>query len=512
MSMCCLVLLSGCGFIKPEPLTLQERQDYIEEDKKLREKYSIDIKGPMTLYDAMARTILANTDYQVQRMEKVVANGEFEKAKLEMLPELRATGSYAYRDPQSASKSVNLDTGEVSTGGYTSSEEKERFLGDVTFSWNLLDFGLSYYQAKQQADAVLVRHEMQRKVLQNLMVKVRYAYWKAYFAQFFEPKVVAILAETRVALEKSKKTEQLRLRPPMETLRYQRALYEIISQLENLKSELDLAKIELRTLIDAPFGAKLTLLAPGNPDKEKLNATFPELKDMIDLALNQRPEVRQAMYQARSSSYEVRKAILKMLPGLELKAALNYDSNTYLRDNSWSNLWAHVTGNIMDILTAPTRIEHAESTVNLAEHRRLAVHVAVISQVQIAVRQYSDSIASSQRAKAISNIDAKMNTLMKNEVSSSAGNPLESIRQDASALFSELNHYKRYAEAHNSYGRVVMSMGLDMLPGADLSVMSFNELRNKLMLTQNFAMMDVKGLVNRHKLAMMLENPKDEEK
>lgn len=506
-----MLLLSSCGFIKPEPLSLHERQDYIKKDKELRKKYSISVNGTMTLYDAMARTVFANIDYQVQRMEKAVANGEFAKAKLEMLPELRATGSYAYRDPQSASKSINLETSEVSTGGYTSSEEQERFLGDITFSWNLLDFGLSYYQAKQQADAVLIRHEMQRKVLQNLLVKVRYAYWKAYFAQMFEPKVKAIIAETKDALAKSRQAEELRLRPPLETLRYQRALFEIISQLENLKAELDMAHIELKNLVDLPFDSQVNLLAPGNPNGKLSRLRFPEMSEMIDLALNQRPECRQAMYQSRASSYEVRKAILRMLPGLELKTALNYDSNKYLKDNAWTNLWGHVTVNIMDILTGPVRIEHAESTVTLAEHRRLAVHMAVISQVQMAVREYRNSISSSGRAKSISDIDEKMNRLMKNEVSSLAGNPLESIRQDASSLFSKLNHYKRFAETHNAYGRVLMAMGLDLLPQDDLHTLSFDELRNKLLITQNVDMMDINGLVKRHKLSMILETPKEED-
>ena len=46
-------------------------------------------------------------------------------------------------------------------------------------SWNLLDFGVSYYRARQQADQVLIAEERKRKVVQNILADTRNAYWRA---------------------------------------------------------------------------------------------------------------------------------------------------------------------------------------------------------------------------------------------------------------------------------------------------------------------------------------------
>ncbi|MCF0253402.1 MAG: TolC family protein [Duodenibacillus sp.] len=456
------VVLSGCA-IKPEPLTFGERQDYLSKDVEVQNRHVLPISGPVTLSEAMARTVLSNIDHQVQAMELAMAEGEFERVKLAMLPNLRALGAITHRDPQSASRSVNLDTGEVSTGGWTSSEERTHELGDVTFSWNLLDLGLSYYSAKQQADAVLNRHEMQRSVLQNLLARVRNAYWRAYFAQEFGPQVDKMLARSRKALSDARVIERKRLMPPAESLQYQKSLYSLIGQLEALQSDMELSQIELRNLLNIPANAPLKLVAPGDPKKGFAKIELPEMQDMMDLALDQRPEVRQAMYQSRSSVYEVKKAWLRTLPGLELKAAFNFDTNKYLRDHHWTSLWGTVTANIMDMLTAKTRISAAEKSVDLAEYRRLGMHLAIMMQVQMAAKQFDNAVIANQRSVELGNIDSKLAVIYKDRQAASAGTGLESIRQDVSALFSRLNQYRAYAEAQSAYGRLLTSVGIDLI-------------------------------------------------
>lgn len=47
-------------------------------------------------------------------------------------------------------------------------------------------------------------------------------------------------------------------------------------------------------------------------------------------ALASRPELREQDYQTRISSAETRKAMLRMLPGLEFSAGGHYDSNSFL--------------------------------------------------------------------------------------------------------------------------------------------------------------------------------------
>ena len=78
----------------------------------------------------------------------------------------------------SGGTSISIVTGQETLSASTS-EERSHLLGGADFSWNILDFGVSYYRARQQADQFLIAEERRRKVVQNLLQDVRAAYWRA---------------------------------------------------------------------------------------------------------------------------------------------------------------------------------------------------------------------------------------------------------------------------------------------------------------------------------------------
>lgn len=97
--------------------------------------------------------------------------------------EAMTDAGYRWRDNDSGGTSVGIEDRVVSLRPSTS-EEREHLLADATFSWDVLDFGMSYYRAKQQADNVNIAGEScRRKVLQNIVQEVRDAYWRALGAQ-----------------------------------------------------------------------------------------------------------------------------------------------------------------------------------------------------------------------------------------------------------------------------------------------------------------------------------------
>ena len=101
--------------------------------------------------------------------------------------------------------------------------------GQRGFSWSLLDFGQSYFAAKQNADRVLVAQERRRKALHNLVQDVRTAFWRVVAAQTLSASVRATINDAEGVLRDAQSAEQERLRNPLEPLRFQRQI------LENLK-------------------------------------------------------------------------------------------------------------------------------------------------------------------------------------------------------------------------------------------------------------------------------------
>ena len=129
---------------------------------------------------------------------------------------------------------------------------------------NLFDFGVSYFAAKQQADRVLIGDEERRKVIQTLFQDVRRAFWRAASAQRLSHEIAAAIHEAEAALPEARKVETEGLRSPVDSLRYQKALLDLLRQLESIQSVLAVSKTELAQLIN---------LRPASPTRWPYRAT-----------------------------------------------------------------------------------------------------------------------------------------------------------------------------------------------------------------------------------------------
>ena len=93
-----------------------------------------------------------------------------------------------------ASESVSIDSRQTSLEP-SFSTEKQQGLGGLRFSWNILDFGVSYSQAQQRADEVLVAAELRRKAEQNLALDIQTAWWRVAAAQQSAQGIEALLVQ-----------------------------------------------------------------------------------------------------------------------------------------------------------------------------------------------------------------------------------------------------------------------------------------------------------------------------
>lgn len=461
------LVLAGCS-ARTAPLTTEERQDILARNWEQLDSLRPKPDHPLTLSEAISLALVHNLDYRIQAMEEDIARQQFDLTKLDMLPSLDFAAGEHSRWPESASKSESIETRTQSLEPSTS-QDRNRFTTDLNLAWNLLDFGMSFYQARQDSDKQHIHSELRRKAQQQLVEQVRAAYWRAASAQLFHDQVGGILREAQTALEDSRKVEEFRLRPPLQSLAFQRTLLEVVRQLESLQSELEEAQVELLSLMGMSPGNRLQLVVnesmAGNPPR--LDKSVEEL---VDVALDQRPELRESMYKVRISKNEITRSMLQTLPGLSFRASEKYDSNSYLSDNIWQELSVQVTGNIMDLFTAPQRIEQAESKHALERMRLLSLHMAIVTQVNVAVRQYERIMRDYSMATEISQVEQRISDIVSNQALVNTQSKVEDIRSRVTALFSELDRYRSFAEAQNAYGRILISLGVDILP-KDLTTM-----------------------------------------
>ena len=67
-----------------------------------------------------------------------------------------------------------------------------------------------------------------------------------------------------------------------------------------------------------------------------LEAVKVDLALLEQEALSNRPELREQDYQTRITATETRKAMLRLLPGLEFSVGGHYDSNSFLVEQGWA--------------------------------------------------------------------------------------------------------------------------------------------------------------------------------
>jgi outer membrane protein TolC len=456
-----MLALAGCASVKPEPLQNQEVMQRVQADQLSLYIDQEPITAPITFNDALARALKYNLDYRLKQMESALAYGLHDVSRYDMLPKMLVSAGYVWRNNDSGGTSVSIETGDVSLIP-SSSVERNRALAGATFSWNLLDFGMSYFRARQQANQYLIAEERRRRVMQSLLSDLRNSYWRALGAQRLSRQADALIGRVYQALSKSREAEAQGLLPPVQALAYQRALLDSLAQLNARRQDLEVAKRELAALMTIPPGTPFTLADEKEP---QLPGVPTNLRQLEDIALEARPELREEDYRKRISADEARRQITALLPGISFDVGPQYDSNKYLYNNSWIEGGVRVSLDLFRLAAMPAVMTANRAQEGADNARRLALSMAILTQVRVAVERYRMSLVDLDLASEGARVDERMAKFARASLTSRTDSELEAIRTETRALLAEFQRYSAYASAQATFGRIYNSVGLDVLPG-----------------------------------------------
>ncbi|MBA6099120.1 TolC family protein [Pseudomonas juntendi] len=451
--------ISGCA-VTSQPIDRSASEARARTDLATMFKGQEPLSGPLTLHQAMARAVKYNLEARLKVMEEALAKRQVDLAQFDMLPRMALDAGYVGRNNVGASSSQSIRTGTQSLEPSTS-QDRDREVADLTMVWNVLDFGVSYVSAKQQADQRLILQERKRKVIHTITQDVRSAYWRAVAAQRLLSQIDALMGRIQQARDNSQRMATQRIGDPVQTLSYQRALIEATRQLEEQRRALSLAKTELAALINLPLNTDFTLA----PEQGYAVPQFTgDLAKLEEQALASRPELREQDYQARISAAETRKAMLRMLPGLEFSAGGHYDSNSFLTNQSWADYGVKVTWNLFNVLSAPTAIKVAEAGEDVAAARRQAMSMAVLAQLYVANANYQESVRQFRTSEELATLDGEIAGQLRNRFQTQNIGELELIQGELNNLQTQLKRDLAYAELRNAYAQLYVSSGTDLLP------------------------------------------------
>ena len=458
LGLAAVAALAGCA-VQPRPLTPEQTALRVETDLARLAANQPVLDGPLTLHSAMPLALAHNPDARVEATAQDLALRQLETARRGLAPGLAARYGIETRSNEQASSSRSVRTGLESLRASTSTDRNRRS-GSLTAAWHVLDFGVSWYGARQQSDRALIAHERRRKAVHQVSASVRRAWWRAVAGERALARLEPLLARVRRALADSERLAAGQMQSPIEALHYQRALLEAVDELERQRRGSRLAKIELAALIGVAPGVEYTLALPATaPEARTLAIAVDEL---AALALAHRPELREGQLDARIAAAEVKKAMLRLLPGLELSAGAHRDGNSFLVNNDWLSLGAAVSVNLTELFTAPAAIAAARAGRDLSVARREALSMAVLSQLYIAVAEFEEARIRYATAQRIAGIAQRIAAALRSSGTLGAVDRLRRIRGEVDAQRALLARDLRLAEVEDSFGRVFLAVGADI--------------------------------------------------
>ena len=453
------LLFSGCA-ITPKPITQDEVKQRVAEDTAGIYLNQEPINGPISVEEAIARTLKYNLDYRLKQMESALELGLTGYASYDMLPRLLTSAGYRTRQNEPGGTSVGIIDNQISLRP-SRATQKNHAQAAAEFSWNLLDFGVSYFRARQQADKFLIAEERRRKVVQNMVQDVRTSFWRALGAQRLAKEAKEILDQANLALARSREAGAQRLIPPELALTYQRALLDAISLLNLRRQDLLIAKRELAALMNVEPGVDFIL---EESEESKLPAPPTDIRKLEELALLQRPELREEDSKKRITADETRKQLLSMLPAVSLDYGFNFDSNDLLYNNNWFSGGVKVSWNIMRLAALPMLLKTQEGQVEVDRSRRMALSMAIMTQLRVSAERYRLAIIDYKLADIGSQVDQRLAANMRASVTARLNSELEAIRTNARAVLGAYQRANAYANAQIAFGRLYNTLGFDPLP------------------------------------------------
>ena len=460
-----VLLIAACS-VEPKPNSDWERA--VRVDRDVREMFGdqrVDIiVKPLTMYDAMARALKFNLNARLKKMETLLAAQNLNVTSTDMWPELSAKAGYAGRNNYEAVVSKSTRTGVLSEPKIYS--EKTHAYSGIQLSWNILDFGISYYRSRQAANKVLMAQERYRKQLQTLLQEVRDAFWRAIAAERLTPDIDDLMEEATFVLEslqadlnenKSANSQVL--------LNYKMNLLETMRDLSEMKKELLMAHDRLAGLMNVKPGTRFRLVGP-----EEGNFVLPEIRTNLDrlewLALMNRPELREEDYKLRNTRLQAREGLLRLLPGVDLFAGANYDSDSRLVNNSWLRAAAEVGMNLLNPLKMQSKVSAAEVKEATDNLNRQAIAMAVMTQTHLGWERYQGAKETYQLSVEITNVA----TEIAQRTSDAGGDEKDSaaraekVATAARALFARLRSAMNFADLQDATGYVLLTLGMDAVP------------------------------------------------
>lgn len=124
--------------------------------------------------------------------------------------------------------------------------------------------------------------------------------------------------------------------------------------------------------------------------------------------------------------------------------------------------------NLLGLLSMPAQKKLAEAGVALADQKRMATQMAVLSQLHIARLQFANAVHQYQRADTIAQVDQRLAQHVDNQVLAEKQTRLDGVSQQTASILSTLRRYQALSNMQAAGSRLQATLGLEpAIEGSD---------------------------------------------
>lgn len=448
------LMVCGCSVV-PDVDWCELRRDNMESDMDCLYNDASIPQRPLTLEDIYDIAGERNLNLLVKAQEYCIQKELVTREKLGMLPDLRANYTNSYRNKITASSSESLTN--TPPAPLSVSSEKHQLRWDITMVWNYLDFGLSFYRARQEYSRALVMQLEYQRQQQNLFVDVSREYWKAVSAQVAVKKSEELLKRAVSQREALVKQMEAKTYSAIQGLTIESFLVNFQSRVHTFKRDYHSALAELGLLMGLPPGVEFNL---AEIEEMGTDVVLGDIAEIEEIALSNRPELYSSDIQEYIQADEARAALLRLFPSAEVYGGQFHDRNRFLLYNYWVETGIRATWALLDVNRSRQDRKIAFDRQALARDNRMMMSVAVLSQVNLAWNVYRDNLNTYTYSRELRDVNQRLLKAAESEKRLGKLNDADLLKYEIESLQVQVEHIRSYGDLQQSLEQLNNSMGV----------------------------------------------------
>ncbi len=239
---------------------------------------------------------------------------------------------------------------------------------------------------------------------------------------------------------------------------YRRELIEVQRVLKELQRDLSVARMQLAALMNIDPNSPFTLAQPTDAGSPVLSLGA---ADLVRMAMENRSELRDVEYRRRINQREADAALLEMLPGIQLYAGANMDSNSFLLHDQWLNWGAKAGWNVIKVFQYPARKEVINAQDDLLDRKALALTMAIMTQVHVSRVRLAHFQRELQTAHDYNKTQQNLATLVNAEHVADRVSEQTVLREQLSAMVAQVRLNIAEASVASAKASLLASVGID---------------------------------------------------